>query len=76
MFKLVIVAAILPAAAWCWTTKFAQAAISEPGAYAFYHPGDLPSASCLAKSAAYLVSRSNDAREITEIVHWDQSLHD
>jgi hypothetical protein len=60
MFKLAIVAAILPAAAWWWTTHFAQAAISEPGVYAFYHPGDLPSASCLAKSAAYLVSRSND----------------
>jgi hypothetical protein len=63
MFKLAIVAAIPPAAA--------QAAISEPGAYAFYLPGDLPSASCLAKSAAYLVSRSNDTRELTDISHWD-----
>ena len=50
---------------------FSQAAISEPGVYAFYHPGDLPSASCLAKSAAYLVSRSNDTRELTDISHWD-----
>jgi hypothetical protein len=49
MFKLVIVAAILPAAAWRWTTHFAQAAISEPGAYAFYHPGDLPPASYLSE---------------------------
>jgi hypothetical protein len=40
MFKLAIVAAVLPAAAWWWTTHFAQAAISEPDAYAFYHPGD------------------------------------
>ena len=71
MFKLAIVAAILPAAAWWWTAHFAQAAISEPGAYVFYHPGDLPSASCLAKSAAYLVSRSNDTRELTYISHWD-----
>jgi hypothetical protein len=62
MFKLAIVAAILPAAAWWWTTHFAQAAISEPGAYVFYHPGDLPSASCLAK---------NDTRELTGISHWD-----
>jgi len=38
MSKLAIIAAILPAAAWWWTTHFAQAAISEPGAYAFYHP--------------------------------------
>jgi hypothetical protein len=66
MFKLAIVAAILPAAAWCWTTHFAQAAISEPDAYAFYHSGDLPSAGCLAKSAAYLVTR-----ELTDISHWD-----
>jgi hypothetical protein len=70
MFKLAITA-ILPAAAWWGTTHFAQAAISEPGAYALYHSGDLPSASCLAKSAAYLVSRSNDARELTDISHWD-----
>ena len=71
MSKLAIVAAILPAAAWWWTTHFAQTAISEPGAYAFYHPGDLPSASCLAKSAACLVSRLNDTRELTDISHWD-----
>jgi hypothetical protein len=71
MFKLAIVAVILPVAAWGWTTHFAQAAISEPGAYAFYHSGDLPSASCLAKSAAYLASRSHDARELTDISHWD-----
>jgi hypothetical protein len=70
MFKLAIVAAILPAAAWWWTgAHFAQAAISEPGAYALYRPGDLPSG--LAKSAAYLVSRSNDTRELTDISHWD-----
>jgi hypothetical protein len=37
----------------------------------FYHPGDLPSASCLAESAAYLVSRSNDTRELADISHWD-----
>lgn len=71
MSKPAIVAAILPAAARWWTTHFAQPAISEPDAYAFYHPGDLPSASCLAKSAAYLVSRSNDTRELTDISHWD-----
>lgn len=71
MLKLAIVAAILPAAAWWWTTHFAEAAISEPGAYTFYQAGDLPSASCLAKSAAYLVSRSNNARELTDISHWD-----
>ena len=76
MVKLAIIAAILPAAAWWRTTEFSQAAISEPGAYACYLPGDLPSAGCLARSRAYLVSRSNDAREITEISHWDQSLHD
>jgi len=51
MLKLAIVAAILPAAAWWRTTHFAEAAISEPGAYALYQAGDLPSASCLAKSA-------------------------
>ena len=39
MSKLAIIAAILPAAAWWWTTHFAQAAISDPGAHAFYHPG-------------------------------------
>ena len=71
MVKLAIVAVILPAAAWLGTVDFSQAAISEPGAYAFYHPGDLPSASCLAKSTAYLVSRSNDTRELTDISHWD-----
>jgi len=71
MVKLAIVAAILPAAAWWWTTDSSQAAMSEPAAYAFYHPGDLPSASCLTKSAAYLVSRSNDVRELTDISHWD-----
>jgi len=71
MVKLAIVAAILPAAAWWGTVDFSQAAISEPGAYAFYHPGDLPSASCLAISAAHLVSRSNDARGLTDISHWD-----
>jgi hypothetical protein len=61
MFKVAIVAAILPAAAWRWTTHFDQAAISEPG--------DLPSANCLAKLAACLVSRSNDAREPTDVSH-------
>ena len=76
MVKLAIIAAILSAAAWWRTTDFSQAAISEPGAYACYLSGDLPSAGCLARSPAYLVSRSNDAREITEILHWDQSLHD
>jgi hypothetical protein len=76
MFKLAIVAAMLPAAAWWCTTHFAQAAISEPAAYACYLSGDLPSAGCLARSAAHLVSRSNDAREVTEISHWDRSLHD
>ena len=76
MSKLAIVAAILPAAAWGWTTHVAQAAISEPGAYACYLSGELPSAGCLARSPAYLVSRSNDACETTEISHWDQSLHD
>jgi hypothetical protein len=34
MFKLAIVAA-----AWWRANRFAQAAISEPDAYAFYHPG-------------------------------------
>jgi hypothetical protein len=58
MFELATLAAILPAAAWWWATHIAQAAMSEPDAYAFYHPGDLPSASSLAKSAAYLVSCS------------------
>jgi len=38
MVKLAIIAAILPAAAWWGTTHFAQASISEPEAYAFYHP--------------------------------------
>ena len=71
MFKLAIVAALLPAAAWWWTTHFVQSAISEPGADAFYHPGDLPSASCLMKSAAYTVSRSNDMHELTDIPHWE-----
>jgi hypothetical protein len=71
MSKLAIVAAILPAAAWRRPTHLAEAAISEPGVYAFYHPDDLPSASCPAKSAAYLVSRSNGRREPTDISHWD-----
>jgi hypothetical protein len=62
MFKLAIVAVILPAVAWWCTTHFAQAAISEPAAYACYLSGGLPSAGCLARSPAYLVSRSNDAR--------------
>ena len=69
MFKVAIVAASLPAATWCWTTHFDQAAISEPGACALHHPGDLPPASCLAKLAARLVSRSNDAREPTDVSH-------
>jgi hypothetical protein len=73
MFKLAIVAAILPAVAWWCTTHFAQA---EPAAYACYLSGDLPLAGCLVRSPAYLVSRSNDARGITEISHWDQPLHD
>jgi hypothetical protein len=47
MFKLAIVAAILPAVAWSCTTHFAQAAISERAAYACYLSGDLPSAGCL-----------------------------
>jgi hypothetical protein len=76
MVKLAIVAAILPTVAWWCTTHFAQAAISEPAAYACYLSGDLASAGCLARSPAYLVSRSNDAREVTEISHWDRSLHD
>jgi hypothetical protein len=71
MAKLAIVAAILPAVAWWCTTDLSQAAISEPAAYACYLSGDLPSAGCLARSPAYPVSRSNDAREITEISHWD-----
>ena len=71
MFKPAIVAAILPAAAWRSTSHLAQAAISEPDAYALYQPGDLPSANRLAKSAAYLVSRSNDTREPGDISHWD-----
>ena len=66
MFKLAIVAAILPAVAWWRTTHFAQAAISEPAAYACFPSGDLPSAGCLARSPAYLVSHSNDARALTE----------
>ena len=71
MVKLAIIAAILPAAAWWRTTDFSQAAISEPGAYACYLSGDLPSASGLAKSTAYSVSRSNDTRELTDIPHWE-----
>jgi hypothetical protein len=70
MFKLVVVAAIRPAAVWRWTTHLAQAAISEPRAYTHHHPGDLPSESCLAKSAAYLVPRSIDVRELTDTSHW------
>jgi hypothetical protein len=38
MFKLVIVAAALLAVVGGGQAVFAQAAISEPGAYAFYHP--------------------------------------
>jgi hypothetical protein len=76
MVKLTVVAAILPAVAWWCTTYFAQAAISEPAAYACYFSGDLPSAGCLARSPARLVSLSNDTRELTEISHLDQSLHD
>ena len=76
MVKLAIVAAALLAVFGGGQSVFAQAAISEPGAYVCYLSGDLPSAGCLARSPAYLVSRSNDAREITEILHWDQSLHD
>ena len=34
MFKLAVVAAILPAVSWWCTTHFAQAAIPEPAAYA------------------------------------------
>jgi hypothetical protein len=70
MFKLAIAAAILPAAAWWGTTYLAQAAMSEPDAYALYHSGDLPSASCLAKSAAYLVF-GQMTRGLTDISHWD-----
>ena len=76
MVKLAIAAAILPAATWWCTIDFSQSAMSEPGAYACYLSGDLPSAGCLARSPTYLVSRSNDAREITEISRWGQSLHD
>ena len=76
MFKLAIVATTLLAGFGGGPPVFAQAAISEPGAYACYLSGDLPSAGCLARSPAHLVSRSNDASEITEISHWDQSLHD
>jgi hypothetical protein len=76
MVKLAIVAAILPAVAWWCTTDFPQAAISEPAAYACHLSGDLPSAGCLARSPVYLVSRSDDGREITGISHWGQSLHD
>jgi hypothetical protein len=71
MSKLAIVATALVAVLGGGQPVFAQAAISEPGAYAFYHPGDLPSACCLAKSAAYLVSRSNDARELTDDSNWE-----
>jgi hypothetical protein len=40
MSKLAIVAATLPAAAWWWTNSpLLKAAMSDPGAYAFYHPG-------------------------------------
>jgi hypothetical protein len=38
MFKLAIVATILLAVSGSGQSVFAQAAISEPGAYAFYHP--------------------------------------
>ena len=38
MFKLAIVAATLLAVFGGGQAVFAQAAISEPGAYAFYHP--------------------------------------
>jgi hypothetical protein len=38
MFKLAIVAAALLAVVGGGQPVFAQAAISEPGAYAFYHP--------------------------------------
>jgi len=76
MVKLAIVAAILPAVArWC-TTDFPQAAMSEPAAYACYLSGDLPSAGCLTRSPVYLMSRANDARDITDISHWGQSLYD
>jgi hypothetical protein len=71
MVKLAIVAVILPAAAWWETTDFSQAAMSEPAAYALYHSGDLASASCAAKSAAYPTSRSNDARELNDISYRD-----
>ena len=76
MFKLAIVATILPAVVWWCTAHFAQPAIPETAAYACYLSGDLPSAGCLARSPAYLASRSNDAREITEISYWEQALHD
>ena len=51
-------------------SKLAIVAAILPAA-ACWWTRDLPSASGLAKSAAYTVSRSNDMHELTDIPHWE-----
>jgi hypothetical protein len=68
-FKLVAAALVLSAAST--TTAFAQAAIQEPGAYAFYHPdGDVLHAGSPRPAADALAAyRADTDRVVTMAPH-------
>ena len=62
-FKLIAAALVLSAASA--TTVFAQAAIQEPGAYAFYHPnGDVLHAGTPRPAADALAAYSADTDRV------------
>ena len=64
-FKLVAVALVLSASA---TTAFAQAAIGEPGAYAFYHPnGDVLHAGSPTPAADAMAAHRADTDQVVTV---------
>jgi hypothetical protein len=70
MTNLKILAAALVLSAASATTAFAQAAIGEPGAYAFYHPnGDVLHAGSPAPADALAAYRVDTDRVVTVAPH-------
>lgn len=74
-FKLIAAALLLSAAST--TTAFAQAAVQEPGAYAFYHPnGDVLHAGTPRPAADALAAyRADTDRVVTPAPHRARHSH-
>jgi hypothetical protein len=68
MTNLKILAAVLVLSASSTTTAFAQAAISEPGAYAFYHPnGDVLHAGSPTPAADAMAAYRADVDQVVTV---------